>query len=110
VLEHGSPELVQAVEAGRIAVSTASRLAGLPEREQAEVVARGPQEAVARALQIQGKKAAATTWQVTLRRCTDFLHRELVKLDGKDREAVVAGLAGHLGDQSKTSFGVMITP
>ena len=98
VLEHGSPELVQAVEAGRIAVSTASHLAGLPEREQAEVVAMGPKEAAARALEIRGKKAAATTtWQVTLRRCTDFLHRELVKLDGKDRQAVIAGIAGHLG-------------
>jgi hypothetical protein len=44
VLEHGSPGLVRAVEAGQASVAAAAELAGLPAAEQEEAVARGPKE------------------------------------------------------------------
>jgi ParB-like chromosome segregation protein Spo0J len=44
VLEHGTPELVAAVEQGCVAVSTAADLAVLPPDEQRKIVARGRDE------------------------------------------------------------------
>lgn len=44
VLDQGSEELIQKVDAGEIAVSTAAKIAELPKEEQVEVVARGKDE------------------------------------------------------------------
>lgn len=43
VIDHGAPELIATVEAGEVAVSAAAEVAKLPEAEQAEVVAQGPE-------------------------------------------------------------------
>jgi len=57
VIEHGAPELVQAVEAGRVSVSAAATLAEAPKEEQAEIVARGEREILEAAKAIRTKKA-----------------------------------------------------
>lgn len=57
VIEHGSPELVQAVESGRVSVSAAATLAEVPKPEQAEIVARGEREILEAAKAIRTKKA-----------------------------------------------------
>jgi ParB-like chromosome segregation protein Spo0J len=44
VRDHGAPELQQAVERGKVSVSTAADVATLPEDEQREIVARGERE------------------------------------------------------------------
>lgn len=59
VIEHGAPELVQAVEAGRVSVSAAATLAEAPKEEQAEIVARGEREILEAAKAIREKKAIA---------------------------------------------------
>jgi ParB-like chromosome segregation protein Spo0J len=44
VIDHGAPELAQAVERGSISVSAAADVATLPAQEQREIVARGERE------------------------------------------------------------------
>lgn len=41
VLEQGTPELISAVESGKVSVSAAADVAQLPKEKQAEIVARG---------------------------------------------------------------------
>jgi hypothetical protein len=63
VLADGAPELVQAVERGEVAVSSAAVVADLPKTEQQKVVAGGKRAVVKAAQQIKAKnpkKAAAT--------------------------------------------------
>jgi predicted HTH domain antitoxin len=55
VREHGSPDLVAAVESGAVSVSAASDLATLPYDEQTEIVARGKDEILAAAKKIRGQ-------------------------------------------------------
>lgn len=58
VLEHGAPELQQAVEQGTVAISVAAEIATLPQAEQTEIVARGEKEIVEKAREIgQAKRA-----------------------------------------------------
>lgn len=60
VIEHGAPELMQAVESGRVSVSAAATIAdGLREHkeQQAEIVARGEREILEAAKAIRTKKA-----------------------------------------------------
>lgn len=60
VIEHGAPELMQAVESGRVSVSAAATIAdGLKEHkeQQAEIVARGEREILEAAKAIRTKKA-----------------------------------------------------
>lgn len=57
VLADGSPELVQAVESGRVSVSAAATIAEVPQEEQAEIVARGEREILEAAKAIRTKKA-----------------------------------------------------
>lgn len=60
VVRHGAPELVQAVETGLVAVSTAADVAGgLTHDEQREVVARGEREILAAAKEIRSKRTEA---------------------------------------------------
>jgi N6-adenosine-specific RNA methylase IME4 len=59
VRDHGAPELVHAVEHGRVSVSAAADVAELPEGEQREIVARGEKEILEAAKQIRGAKAKA---------------------------------------------------
>lgn len=56
VHNHGAPELVSAVERGEVAVSTAATVAALPAEEQAELVARGEREILAKAKEIRARQ------------------------------------------------------
>jgi hypothetical protein len=57
VTEHGVPELVQAVERGRVSVSAAADIATQPIEEQREIVARGEREILRAAQDIRARKA-----------------------------------------------------
>jgi N6-adenosine-specific RNA methylase IME4 len=57
VREHGAPELVQAVEQGKVSVSAAADIATQPIEEQREIVARGKREILRAAQQIRARKA-----------------------------------------------------
>lgn len=57
VLDEGAPELVEAVQAGRVSVSAAADVASLPKLEQAEIVARGEREILEAAKKIRAEKA-----------------------------------------------------
>lgn len=59
VLKDGDPELVAAVDAGSVAVSTAAEVATLPKDEQRDVVARGEKEILMRAKEIRAAKHKA---------------------------------------------------
>ena len=58
VTEHGVPELVQAVEQGKVSVSAAADIATQPIEEQREIVARGEREIVEAAKRIRGMRVA----------------------------------------------------
>jgi len=58
VQEHGTPELVSAVERGAVSVSAAADVATLPVQEQREIVARGEREILAAAKAIRAKQYA----------------------------------------------------
>jgi N6-adenosine-specific RNA methylase IME4 len=57
VVKQGAPELVQAVQQGKVSVSAAADVATLPKQEQAEIVARGEREILQAAKEIRSKKA-----------------------------------------------------
>lgn len=57
VIEHGAPELVQAVEQGMVSVSAAATIAEVPKEEQKQIVARGEREILEAAKAIRTKKA-----------------------------------------------------
>ena len=57
VLNEGTPELVKAVEAGRVSVSAAADVATLPKAEQTEIVAKGEKEILEAAKRIRLQKA-----------------------------------------------------
>src|SRR5215510_9358985 len=57
VQEHGTRELVSAVERGAISVSAAADVAALPAQEQREIVARGEREILRAAQEIRARKA-----------------------------------------------------
>lgn len=57
VLDQGSEALIQKVDAGELAVSTAAKIAELPEEEQVEIVARGEKEILRIAKEIKTQKA-----------------------------------------------------
>lgn len=56
VLREGTPELVQAVEQGQVAVSTAALIAEAPAHEQKEIVAKGEKEILKAAKEIRAQK------------------------------------------------------
>ena len=56
VQEHGTPELVSAVERGAVSVSAAADVATLPVQEQREIVARGEGEILRAAQDIRARK------------------------------------------------------
>jgi len=56
VIERGAPELAAAVDAGKVAVSTAALVSELEPDEQKEVVARGEKEILAAAKEIRARK------------------------------------------------------
>jgi N6-adenosine-specific RNA methylase IME4 len=56
VQERGAPELVQAVEQGKVSVSAAADIATQPIEEQREIVARGEREILRAALAIRARK------------------------------------------------------
>jgi N6-adenosine-specific RNA methylase IME4 len=53
VLDHGAPELRQAVDRGDVSVSAAADIASLPAEEQGEIVARGEREILRKAQEIR---------------------------------------------------------
>jgi N6-adenosine-specific RNA methylase IME4/ParB-like chromosome segregation protein Spo0J len=57
VIDKGTPELAAAVDAGRVAVSTAALIADEPQEQQRELVARGEKEILARAKELRADKA-----------------------------------------------------
>lgn len=57
VLDEGAPELVEAVQHGRVSVSAAADVASLPKHEQAEIVARGEREILEAAKAIRAERA-----------------------------------------------------
>lgn len=57
LLDHGAPELVDAVESGRVSVSAAADVSELPQSEQREIVARGEAEILQAAKQIRESRA-----------------------------------------------------
>lgn len=59
VIDHGAPELVRAVEAGRVSVSAAADVATLPKAEQTEIVAKGEKEILEAAKRIRAQKSEA---------------------------------------------------
>ncbi|MBF0503419.1 MAG: ParB N-terminal domain-containing protein [Candidatus Riflebacteria bacterium] len=59
VIEHGTPELVDAMDTGKVSISTAADIATLPEPEQVELVARGEKEILQAAKEIRQVKAEA---------------------------------------------------
>jgi ParB-like chromosome segregation protein Spo0J len=59
VQEHGSPELIHAVEQGTVSVSAAADVATLPAQEQREIVARGEREILEAAKAIRAERAEA---------------------------------------------------
>lgn len=59
VLNEGAPELVRAVEAGRVSVSAAADVATLPKVEQTEIVAKGEREILEAAKRIRAQKSEA---------------------------------------------------
>jgi len=52
----GTPELIKAVESGKVAVSTAAKIAQAPPKEQVVIVAQGPKEVVKAANKIKQEK------------------------------------------------------
>jgi N6-adenosine-specific RNA methylase IME4 len=58
VHEDGAPELVRAVDEGRVSVSAAAAVAEMPVAEQAEIVAKGEKEILAAAKAIRADKAS----------------------------------------------------
>lgn len=57
VQEQGTPELIAAVDEGRVSVSAAADIADAPKDEQAQIVARGEKEILAAAKTIRAKKS-----------------------------------------------------
>lgn len=57
VIDHGAPELVRAVEAGRVSVSAAADVATLPKAEQTEIVAKGEKEILEAAKRIRQERS-----------------------------------------------------
>jgi N6-adenosine-specific RNA methylase IME4 len=57
VVDEGAPELVSAVEGGRVSVSAAADVAELPKEEQRQIVAKGEREILEAAKQIRAKKS-----------------------------------------------------
>ncbi len=58
VLDHGSDELIGAVESGRVSVSAAADVAQLPMPVQSEIVARGEREIIETAKRLRQRKTA----------------------------------------------------
>lgn len=56
VQEHGTPELITAVERGSVSVSAAADVATLPASEQAEIVARGEREILLKAKELRARR------------------------------------------------------
>ncbi len=57
VIDDGAPELLTAVEQGRVSVSAAADVATLPKQQQSEIVARGEREILQAAKEIRANKA-----------------------------------------------------
>jgi N6-adenosine-specific RNA methylase IME4 len=74
VVDEGAPELVSAVEGGRVSVSAAADVAELPKDRQREIVARGEDEILQAAKEIRAKRAEAVREQ------NDAKRREAVSL------------------------------
>jgi N6-adenosine-specific RNA methylase IME4 len=57
VEQSAAPELIEAVDSGRVSVSAAADLVALPKEEQAQIVARGEREILQAAKEIRAKNA-----------------------------------------------------
>lgn len=57
IQENAAPELIEAVDGGKVSLNAASAVAELPKNEQVEVVARGEEEILRKAKEIRTEKA-----------------------------------------------------
>lgn len=74
VRQQGAPELIEAVEQGKVSVSAAADVAVLPKAEQREIVARGEDEILQAAKRIRAERAESVREQ------NDAKRRESVSL------------------------------
>lgn len=87
VQEHGAPELIAAVDEGKVSVSAAAAIAEAPKNEQAQIVARGEKEILAAAKAIRAEKAAVSR-EVRLDKIAE-ISRGNRELDTKTRYPVI---------------------
>jgi hypothetical protein len=106
VVEQGAPALVQAVERGEVAVSTAATVASaLPPEEQVELVARGEAEILAAAREIRAEHRSK-------RHPDDYYPTPawLVQALLRHLEAIGAGSTGELLRSLRPSYRVVLDP
>jgi hypothetical protein len=102
VLKKGAPELIDAVDSGKVDVKSAAKVADLPKEEQAAVVAKGPKAVRRRALEGVEVEEKITESGIPYRSVTS-LGEATKKKPGKWRANTKARLAEGMGKEKKAS-------
>jgi hypothetical protein len=93
LLDEGTPELVEKVQAGEVAVSTAAEIATLPKEEQQEVVARGEDEILKKSKEIRAKRWSKDVSRSRFRHLRHLLPAVGLGIVDTVREAIQAFIA-----------------